>query len=126
MLARRLRPGGPAGADAARRLGRRAVDVVGERAARHPRSLLVARYCQQLLDAGWFESDDDPLIGLYERRLFYSQRVEDVDRFVAGQDLATGFRVHGNLPALAHGVPALFVDYDTRSRELADTFHIPP
>jgi polysaccharide pyruvyl transferase WcaK-like protein len=51
--------------------------------------------------------------------------VAEYDTFIRGKDLALGFRVHGNLPALANGVPAIFVEYDQRSSELAETFSIP-
>jgi polysaccharide pyruvyl transferase WcaK-like protein len=37
----------------------------------------------------------------------------------------TGFRLHGNLIALANGVPALYVTYDSRTREFVETLGIP-
>ena len=37
----------------------------------------------------------------------------------------TGFRLHGNLLALANGVPALYITYDSRTREFVDTLGIP-
>jgi polysaccharide pyruvyl transferase WcaK-like protein len=51
--------------------------------------------------------------------------VEDYDRFAQGVDLAVGYRVHGVLPAVAHGVPGVLVADDTRSQELAETLKIP-
>lgn len=89
----------------------------------HPE--LSAKYRSQLIAEGWFDGPDDTLIPIYENQLFYNETVADYDRFIRTQDLAMGFRVHGNLPALANGVPAIVVDYDSRSRELADTFRIP-
>ena len=37
----------------------------------------------------------------------------------------TGYRLHGNLLALANEVPALYVTYDTRTREFVRTLGIP-
>ncbi len=36
-----------------------------------------------------------------------------------------GYRLHGNLLSLANGTPALYLTYDTRTREFVDTFRIP-
>jgi hypothetical protein len=57
--------------------------------------------------------------------MFFSNVVAEYDAFIRSMDLALGFRVHGNLPALANRVPAIFVEYDQRSSELAETFSIP-
>jgi hypothetical protein len=57
--------------------------------------------------------------------MFFSNVVAEYDEFIRHMDLALGFRVHGNLPALANGVPAIFVEYDQRSSELAETFSLP-
>ena len=86
---------------------------------------LMPHHQQELIESGWFCDRNDPLIGVYRERLFYNETVAQFDEMVARQDLALGFRVHGNLPALARGVPAICVDYDSRSRELADHFDIP-
>ncbi|MBM3524745.1 MAG: polysaccharide pyruvyl transferase family protein [Alphaproteobacteria bacterium] len=86
---------------------------------------LLPTHQQELIDTGWFQDRNDPMIGIYRDRLFYNETVAQFDALIAQQDLALGFRVHGNLPALAHGVPALCVDYDSRSRELAKHFEIP-
>lgn len=79
----------------------------------------------ELLASGWFDSEQDPLVGVYENRLFYNEEVGQYDQMIRDKDMAIGFRVHGNLPAMANKVPSICVDYDTRSRELADSFDIP-
>lgn len=83
------------------------------------------KYRDELFKTGWFSGEDDPLVKVYENKLFYNDAVGQYDRMIKDKDLAIGFRVHGNLPAMANGVPAVCVDYDTRSRELADSFDIP-
>ncbi|WP_181704518.1 polysaccharide pyruvyl transferase family protein [Chthonobacter rhizosphaerae] len=40
-------------------------------------------------------------------------------------DVMVGFRLHGNVIALHQGIPAVFFTYDTRIRELANTFAVP-
>jgi len=40
-------------------------------------------------------------------------------------DLVLGFRLHGNIMALANRVPAVYVVYDSRTRELVDYLGIP-
>ena len=86
---------------------------------------LMEKYRNLLVREGWFDPKDDGLMAIYTDRLFYHDRVEDFDAFIRDQDLALGFRVHCNLPALANGVPALFVGYNFRSQELAETFRVP-
>ncbi len=68
---------------------------------------------------------DPEIEQLYRTRLFYSDVVSDYDACVAGCDLVLGYRLHGNLMALANGIPALYFTYDSRTREFADTFKIP-
>ena len=41
------------------------------------------------------------------------------------KDLVLGYRLHGNLMALANGVPAVYFTYDSRTLEFAETFGIP-
>ena len=71
----------------------------------------------------WFL--DDEVERLYRTRLFYSDVVADYDEVVKQCDFVLGYRLHGNLMALANGVPALYFTYDSRTREFADTFKIP-
>ncbi len=71
----------------------------------------------------WFV--DDEIIDLYMNNMFYSDVVSDYDRRVAEKDLVLGYRLHGNLMALANAVPAIYFSYDTRTIEFAETFSIP-
>jgi hypothetical protein len=79
----------------------------------------------ELLQSGWFDGPNGAMAKLYREKMFFSNVVAEYDTFVRTMDLALGFRVHGNLPALANRVPAIFVEYDQRSSELAETFSIP-
>jgi Polysaccharide pyruvyl transferase len=80
---------------------------------------------QQLRDESWFTSADDPMIRLYRERLFYSDVVSDWERLMRGQDLTLGYRLHGNLMALANGVPSVYFTYDSRTAEFVETYRIP-
>jgi hypothetical protein len=62
---------------------------------------------------------------LYRRQLFYSDVVSDYETLVRQQDLVLGYRLHGNLMALANGVPSIYFTYDSRTVEFAETFQIP-
>ncbi|WP_332684825.1 polysaccharide pyruvyl transferase family protein [Bosea sp. (in: a-proteobacteria)] len=73
----------------------------------------------------WDGPDDQAMRRIYEKQLFSFFDVEHYDQFAQGLDLAVGYRVHGVLPAVAHGVPGVLVAYDTRSQELAETLKIP-
>lgn len=73
----------------------------------------------------WNGPDDAAMRRIYEKQLFSFFDVEQYDRFAQSIDLAVGYRVHGVLPAVAHGVPGVLVAYDTRSQELAETLKIP-
>jgi hypothetical protein len=78
-----------------------------------------------LAQAGWFAGPSDPLLRLYCRRLFYSDVVADYDCVVRQQDAVIGFRLHGNLIALANGIPSIYFTYDSRTAEFVETFDIP-
>lgn len=73
----------------------------------------------------WDGPDDEAMRRIYEKQLFSFFDVERYDQFAQSIDLAVGYRVHGVLPAVAHGVPGVLVAYDTRSQELAETLKIP-
>jgi polysaccharide pyruvyl transferase WcaK-like protein len=78
-----------------------------------------------LTKANWFQGADDKLLALYRARLFYSDVVAQYDAAVRSQDLVLGYRLHGNLMALANGVPSIYFTYDSRTAEFAETFDIP-
>lgn len=104
------------------------VTVHGEAAEKaffyqHPDFL--PKYRDELMRSGWFDGEGDRLLQIYQSRLFYNEAPAQYDALVRGMDLVLGFRVHGNLPAAACNIPAICVDYDTRSRELADAFDMP-
>jgi hypothetical protein len=80
---------------------------------------------QQLRHEGWLKGPDDPMERMYDGRLFYSDVVAEIERFVAARDLVLGYRLHGNLMALSNGVPSVYFTYDSRTVEFADTLGIP-
>ncbi|MBN9060347.1 MAG: polysaccharide pyruvyl transferase family protein, partial [Rhizobiales bacterium] len=55
----------------------------------------------------------------------YSDVVADYEALVRQQDLVLGYRLHGNLMALANGVPSIYFTYDSRTAEFAETYRIP-
>ncbi len=71
----------------------------------------------------WFL--DGQMEELYQNRMFYSDVVAEYERLVRGLDLVLGYRLHGNLMALANGTPSIYFTYDSRTVEFADTFKIP-
>lgn len=80
----------------------------------------------ELAQQGWFgKAQDDRVRKAYTNRIFYSDRVRDYDEFVRHFDLVTGYRLHGNLIALANGVPSFYFVYDERTHEICETFNIP-
>ncbi|MGO4403525.1 polysaccharide pyruvyl transferase family protein [Bosea sp. RAF48] len=68
---------------------------------------------------------DEQVSSLYQSRMFYSDVVAEYERLVRGLDLVLGYRLHGNLMALANGTPSIYFTYDSRTVEFADTFKIP-
>ena len=68
---------------------------------------------------------DDKIEELYRERLFYSDVVADYEDLVRRQDLVLGYRLHGNLMALANRTPSIYFSYDSRTVEFAETFAIP-
>ncbi len=91
---------------------------------RAPRHMDKAR--AELVAQGWFDEVTGRVLQeLYERRLFYVGAPGDYDVYAAQFDAALGYRVHAVLPAVAVGVPGVLFSYDTRSRELAETFDLP-
>lgn len=78
-----------------------------------------------LLKDGWFEGPDDPLVALYENHMFFGRSPAEYENLVRGLDMLTGFRLHGNIMGLANEIPAIYIVYDSRTRELAELFGIP-
>jgi hypothetical protein len=78
-----------------------------------------------LVEKGWFYDKADPLLDVYRQDLFFAESVAEYDREVASLDAVLGYRLHGNLLSLANETPALYLTYDTRTREFVDTFKIP-
>jgi hypothetical protein len=73
--------------------------------------------------AQWFL--DEEMEELYKNRLWYSDVVADYEDLVRSKDLVLGYRLHGNLMALANRVPSIYFSYDSRTVEFAETFAIP-
>jgi polysaccharide pyruvyl transferase WcaK-like protein len=68
---------------------------------------------------------DETMEKLHRERLFYSDVVADYENLVQQKDLVLGYRLHGNLMALANGVPSIYFTYDSRTVEFAETYQIP-
>lgn len=58
-------------------------------------------------------------------RMFFTKKAWDA--FYDKEDItfAFGSRFHGNMAAFRRGVPALWIVHDTRTKELAETLHLP-
>ncbi|WP_198018931.1 polysaccharide pyruvyl transferase family protein [Azorhizobium doebereinerae] len=78
-----------------------------------------------LISENWFYGPTDPLIEMYKSSLAVFEAVQDFEAGLKEMDAVTGFRLHGNLLALANSIPALYVTYDTRTREFVQTLGIP-
>lgn len=68
---------------------------------------------------------DERMEELYRGRMFYSDVVAEYEQLVRKLDLVLGYRLHGNLMALANGTPSIYFTYDSRTVEFAETFQIP-
>jgi len=68
---------------------------------------------------------DDEMEKLHRERLFYSDVVADYEALVQQKDMVLGYRLHGNLMALANGTPSIYFTYDSRTVEFAETYQIP-
>lgn len=79
----------------------------------------------QLAHEKWFTGPDDPMVQLYRDKLFYSDVVAEYEQLMRAQDLVLGYRLHGNLMALANGVPSVYFTYDSRTAEFVNTYRIP-
>ncbi|MFH1557568.1 MAG: polysaccharide pyruvyl transferase family protein, partial [Pseudomonadota bacterium] len=96
-----------------------------QRGALENSPLALAGAIDTLIAEDWFHGPADPLIDLYKSSLAVFEAVEDFETGLRQMDAVTGFRLHGNLLALANSVPALYVTYDTRTREFVQTLGIP-
>lgn len=74
---------------------------------------------------GWLHEQGDRMEALYRERLFYADVVAEYDAYAKRHDLVLGYRLHGNLIALANKVPSIYFTYDSRTAEFVDTFKIP-
>lgn len=78
-----------------------------------------------LIKDKWFTGPDDPLIDIYRTKMFFGPFPQAYEDLVKQLDLVVGFRLHGNVMALANGVPAVYVVYDMRMREVVQHFDVP-
>ena len=74
---------------------------------------------------GWLKGPGDRLEEIYAERLFYSDSVREFEFKIREQQLVLGYRLHGNLLALANKIPSVYFTYDTRTAEFAETLQIP-
>lgn len=79
----------------------------------------------ELIADKWFEGPDDPMVQLYQEKMFFGASPAAYDDIVRTLDAVVGLRLHGNIIALSNSVPAVYVTYDTRTRELVDYLGIP-
>ena len=80
---------------------------------------------QSMADTGWDLEKLPWLENLYWKGMFFGTSPLDYEKMVKQCDLVMGFRLHGNLMALSLGIPAIYVTYDSRTREIVDQFSIP-
>ena len=74
---------------------------------------------------GWLRGAEDPLEKIYRSKLFYSDVVAEFENKLRPKHLVLGYRLHGNLLALANRVPSVYFTYDSRTAEFAETLQIP-
>ena len=75
--------------------------------------------------AGWLRGEWDPMEAVYASKLWYSDVVSEWEALLRSKQLALGYRLHGNLMALANRVPSIYFTYDSRTAEFVETFRIP-
>jgi hypothetical protein len=85
----------------------------------------MAETIERMAKMKWLEGAEDPLLPVLRRASWFGTRADDYYEKAATQDFAVGVRLHGNVTALASGVPALYVVYDSRTREFAELLGIP-
>jgi hypothetical protein len=80
---------------------------------------------RSMKSCGW-DTDKLPwLEELYWRGIFFGLSPADYEGFIRTCDLVLGFRLHGNIMALSVGTPAIYVTFDSRTREIVEHFSIP-
>lgn len=85
------------------------------------RAALLAR----ILDAFQLR-EDAAAAALLDQHMSAHRDVDDWAADLAARcDFMVGFRVHGTVMALQQGIPAIYVTYDTRIRELAALYRVP-
>lgn len=83
------------------------------------------RAIAKLRTVNWLRGEGDPMERLYAKNLFYSDSVAEYEQKVRSKQLVLGYRLHGNLLALANRVPSIYFTYDSRTSEFAETLQIP-
>jgi hypothetical protein len=96
-----------------------------ERAYWYRQPAELAQAYAALVENKWFSGPDDPMIEIYNSRMFFGNSPKAYEELSRQMDLVLGFRLHGNIMALANRVPAVYVVYDSRTRELVDYLGIP-
>lgn len=84
-----------------------------------------AKALDDLRKHGWLRGPGDPLEKIYTTRLFYSDVVAEFENKLRPKHLVLGYRLHGNLLALANRIPSVYFTYDSRTAEFAETLQIP-
>lgn len=73
----------------------------------------------------WIYDNDDIILKLYKEKMFFGVSPEEYDEKMQDLDFVIGTRLHGNIIFLSNEKPAVYLVYDSRTRELADHFQIP-
>jgi len=73
----------------------------------------------------YYRKCSDELVDNIVERSFFSPYLHEYLRHAKGLDLIAGTRLHGNLMALAQGVPAVFAMHDMRLKEMAEFMEVP-
>jgi hypothetical protein len=80
---------------------------------------------KSMLESGWNLDRMPWLADLYWRGMFFGVSPAEYEAMVKRCDIVMGYRLHGNMMALSVGIPAIYVTYDSRTREIVDHFSIP-
>ncbi len=80
---------------------------------------------QSMQSCGWDTQQHPWLEQLYWRGIFFGVTPADYELMARMCDLVLGFRLHGNIMALSVGKPAIYITFDSRTREIVEHFSIP-